>query len=273
MFKIGDFSKICQISNKALRHWDEMGLLKPAHVDAESGYRYYTIAQLYDVNRVLALREMGLTLKQIHRLISKDVSADEIRGMFLLKKTELESEIEHAQARLRMLEARLNHLNKETPTFGDYTIRVIQSEAHPFYALRRTYTNISAFAQYLTTIYNDFHRESDQQFVAVFHDDAYQQEGLDVEIGFTCTDAQAKVITPPDDHAWGLTTLPTVLTLATTIHRGGWITLSEGYNALGRWIHDNGYEIIGAGREIFHRISKDDAEDFITELQFPVQLR
>ena len=38
-----------------LRHWDDQDLLKPAHVDRESGYRFYTITQLYDVNRILAL--------------------------------------------------------------------------------------------------------------------------------------------------------------------------------------------------------------------------
>lgn len=275
MFKIGDFSKICQISSKALRLWDEMGLLKPAHVDNENGYRYYTIGQLYDVNRILALREMGLTLKQIHALISKQVSEDEIRGMFLLKKVELETEIEDAQTRLRMLEARLNHLNQDTPSFSGYTVRVLTTEAQPFYSLRRTYRDVNLFAGYLVTIYDSdsFPRASDQQYVAVFHDGDYTQEGLDVEIGFTCSIEQAKQVSPPDDYAWGLTTLPSVSSLATTIHRGSWATLSEGYNALGRWIHDNGYEIIGAGREIFHRINVNGAEDFITELQFPVQMK
>ncbi|MEL7433945.1 MAG: MerR family DNA-binding transcriptional regulator, partial [Chloroflexota bacterium] len=54
MFKIGDFSKLSQVSSKALRYYDNIGLLKPAHVDSFSGYRYYTVDQLPRLNRIVA---------------------------------------------------------------------------------------------------------------------------------------------------------------------------------------------------------------------------
>ena len=46
MFKIADFSRFTRVSVKMLRHYDEIGLLRPARVDPESGYRYYAAAQL-----------------------------------------------------------------------------------------------------------------------------------------------------------------------------------------------------------------------------------
>jgi len=46
MLKIGEFSKIAQVSIKTLRYYDRMGLLKPAHIDRYSSYRYYTLSQL-----------------------------------------------------------------------------------------------------------------------------------------------------------------------------------------------------------------------------------
>ena len=50
MFKIGDFAKLGQISIRMLRHYDQLGLLKPDHVDKFTGYRYYTAVQLAHLN-------------------------------------------------------------------------------------------------------------------------------------------------------------------------------------------------------------------------------
>ena len=55
VFKIGDFSKLSRVSVKTLRYYDELGLLKPAHVDHFTGYRFYSADQLPQLNRILAL--------------------------------------------------------------------------------------------------------------------------------------------------------------------------------------------------------------------------
>jgi DNA-binding transcriptional MerR regulator len=65
MFKIGDFSKISQVSIRSLRHYDEIGLFKPAHTDPFTGYRYYSADQLPRLNRIIALRTLGLSLEEI----------------------------------------------------------------------------------------------------------------------------------------------------------------------------------------------------------------
>jgi DNA-binding transcriptional MerR regulator len=65
MIKIGDFSKLSQATVKALRLYDEMGLLKPARVDNFTGYRYYSADQLPRLNRILALKDLGFSLEQI----------------------------------------------------------------------------------------------------------------------------------------------------------------------------------------------------------------
>ncbi|MBC7811584.1 MAG: MerR family DNA-binding transcriptional regulator, partial [Burkholderiales bacterium] len=61
MFKIGDFSKISQVSARMLRHYDDIDLFKPAHIDPFTGYRYYTVDQLPRLNRLLALKDLGLS--------------------------------------------------------------------------------------------------------------------------------------------------------------------------------------------------------------------
>ena len=69
MFKIGDFSRLAQVSVKALRYYGKLGLLKPAWIDRYTGYRYYTAEQLPRLNRILALKDLGFSLEQIKQLL------------------------------------------------------------------------------------------------------------------------------------------------------------------------------------------------------------
>ena len=69
MIKIGDFSRLSQVPISTLRYYDEVGLLRPATVDETSGYRFYTLEQLPLLNRILALKWLGLSLDQIAQLL------------------------------------------------------------------------------------------------------------------------------------------------------------------------------------------------------------
>src|SRR5260370_40931617 len=104
VFKIGDFSRLSLVSVKALRYYDELGLLKPARVDEFTGYRYYSASQLTRLNRILAMKDMGLSLEQIALLLDKEPTPDQIRGMLRLKQGELLTQLEEGQARLARIE-------------------------------------------------------------------------------------------------------------------------------------------------------------------------
>src|SRR5918995_6203179 len=86
MFKVGEFARLGRVSVKMLRHYDELGLLKPARVDPATDYRYYTSAQLPRLHRIVALRHLGFTLDQIRRLLTDDLPAAQIRGMLTLRR-------------------------------------------------------------------------------------------------------------------------------------------------------------------------------------------
>lgn len=81
MFRIGEFAQIAQVSTRQLRHYDQLGLLRPDHTDHKSGYRYYSIRQLQRLNRILALKDLGLSLEQIRPLVEDRISPTELRGM------------------------------------------------------------------------------------------------------------------------------------------------------------------------------------------------
>ena len=71
MIKIGDFSKLSRISIRMLRHYDEIGLLKPESVDDFTSYRYYSPAQLQTANRITMLKDMGFSLNSISEILNQ----------------------------------------------------------------------------------------------------------------------------------------------------------------------------------------------------------
>ena len=107
MFSTGEFSKLSRVSKRLLHYYDEIGLFKPAHIDAFTNYRYYSAQQLPHLNRILALKDLGFNLDEIQRMIADQVSDEEIKGMLILKKSESEKAIADEQQRLRRIEARL----------------------------------------------------------------------------------------------------------------------------------------------------------------------
>src|SRR5512136_1663207 len=113
MLKIGDLSKLSRVSVKTLRYYDEVGLLRPAQVDRFTGYRYYSFDQLPRLNRILALRDLGVSLEQIAQLLSEDLPAAQLRGMLRLRRAELSQHVQDEMDQLARVEARLTQIEQE----------------------------------------------------------------------------------------------------------------------------------------------------------------
>jgi DNA-binding transcriptional MerR regulator len=90
MFSIGEFARHGRVSVRMLRHYDAIGLLRPASVDAASGYRFYQAGQLAELNRIIALKDLGFTLGQVQAILAEQVSAAELRGMLKLRRAEIQ---------------------------------------------------------------------------------------------------------------------------------------------------------------------------------------
>ncbi len=99
MFKIGDFSKLGQVSSRMLRHYDQLGLLQPSQIDKWTGYRYYAIDQLPRLHRIIALKDLGLSLEQIGQLLSAgdDLPVEQLRGMLMLRHSEIKRDLQPQQ--------------------------------------------------------------------------------------------------------------------------------------------------------------------------------
>ena len=113
MLRIGEFSRIGQVTVKTLRFYDAMGLLEPHKIDPINGYRYYGFDQLPRLNRILALKGLGLTLEQIKLLLNDDLPAEQLRGMLRLKQVEIQQKMDQEKERLARVEARLKMIEQE----------------------------------------------------------------------------------------------------------------------------------------------------------------
>src|SRR2546429_8090670 len=85
MFSIGDFARLGRVSVRMLRHYDAIGLLRPATVDPASGHRFYRADQLRRLNRVVALNDLGFTLQQAQAILADQVAVADLRGMLRLR--------------------------------------------------------------------------------------------------------------------------------------------------------------------------------------------
>jgi DNA-binding transcriptional MerR regulator len=112
MFSIGEFARLGAVSIRTLRHYDEIGLLPPADVDPVTGYRSYSAKQLRQLNRIVALKDLGLTLGQVRQLLD-GITVEELRGMLLMRRAQLERELQRQRHHLLGVEARLRHIAQE----------------------------------------------------------------------------------------------------------------------------------------------------------------
>ncbi len=108
-----------------LRHYDAIGLLVPDKADPYNGYRSYSPEQLHQLNRIVALNDLGFTLDQIGRLLRDELAAGELRGMLRLRRLELEDEARAVETRLAAVEARLRMIEKEDTMPADYVVKTI----------------------------------------------------------------------------------------------------------------------------------------------------
>ena len=113
MLKIGEFSKLSRISVRMLRHYDEIGLLKPAEIDRFTDYRYYKEDQLPTAGRIDALREMGFSLADIIRILEVYDDREQMERFFSVRREELEALSKDTEYKLALLDAARERQRKE----------------------------------------------------------------------------------------------------------------------------------------------------------------
>jgi DNA-binding transcriptional MerR regulator len=271
MIKIGDFARLAQVSIVTLRHYDDIGLLKPSTVDKFTGYRYYSIEQLPRLNRILALKDLGFSLEQIEAMLSA-VSLEEMRGMLKLRQAEQEQKLAEEEARLRRIAIRLRQIELEAKVaekehtvtlktipamlIASCTATIPMNDEVPEY-LDRAYRNLWGFIEEHKLTTKSAH-------MAIWHQAA---EIVENEVAEAAVEIDRSV--PSSDNV-KVYTLPETLVVS-YVHEGDFEDFQIGHPILLKWIEANGYRVAGNYREIYLRHDPANLKDSATEIQYPVE--
>jgi len=277
MYQIGEFSKIAQVSGRQLRHYDQLGLLTPEYTDPDSGYRYYSARQLPRLNRILALKEMGMSLEQIGRMLDDEISPDELRGMLMMKKAQIEQMLHEELARMRYIESRIEQINAEG-NMENYDIVLKSVPAKKFLAVREICPQLSAGRQLALEMHrllpSKVGKRAMGHFTAVLYSEIFTDVDIDLEFGFQLEDDvdDDLVIELPDGASMTVTDLPAEEHMLTVTRLGNPQLGHGSYAAIGMWAEANGYEFAGNVREVFiNFVQTDRIEETVTEIQYPVR--
>jgi DNA-binding transcriptional MerR regulator len=256
MFKIGEFSKLGQVSTRMLRHYDKLGLLVPEQIDQWTDYRYYSIQQLPRLHRIIAFKELGLSLQQIGELLDQDndVSAEQLRGMLALKRSELAQEMREMEHRLGQVEARLAQLEqKEGPS--PYEIVVKRVEALPVAALKQQVPHVNEMGYFCEALTTALYRKLKAAHIPwsgpeliLYHAEEYRETDLDVEACVALPEPQEATEDVADEVQFRV--LPAQKLVASLIYVGQFEETIPAVLALLRWVGVHQHVPVGPLREL-----------------------
>ena len=268
MFTIGVFARLANVSIRTLRHYDEIGLLVPASVDPSTGYRSYRAGQLPRLHRIVALKDLGLGLDEIERLLDQDLGAAELQRMLIKKRSDLERRVDDDKLRLARVEQRLRYIEMET----DMTIDLVVKQIGPTRVAQLrwdgdgglSWPDIETFAQRSFGMLRDaLGRAGVTARGALFLHYVEFDDGLAPMVAIPIGDQHLEPIEGVE-----VVDLPAIEALV-TVHRGGAEHAVVGpiYGEMHRYAEDNRLRAVGPGRDHFLGI---DGDAVVMELQLPV---
>jgi DNA-binding transcriptional MerR regulator len=293
MLRIGDFSQLAQISIRTLRLYDEMGLVKPAHIDPFTEYRYYQVEQLPRVNRILALKDLGLSLEQIKQLLSDDMPLAMLQQMLSTRQAEMDLRLREEQARLSRVRARLQQIEEELlPPAYDVVLKkldtVVIAGAR---TVVPTYGEMTqARGAMLDRLYQALRDRGIPPLLpelALYHETEYKETDVQLEMATVVDPAWLDAHGTPGasvaPDAVHLRTLPGEPLAACLVHHGPFWGVPNAIVALFGWLGRHGYASTGAIREshlfgreydlMRSRRPGDTENPVVTvELQLPVEV-
>ncbi len=276
MIRIGDFSKLSRVSVKTLRFYDEMGLLKPIEVDRFTGYRYYEFDQLTTLYRTagiasVALKDLGFSLEEIGRLLDSDLSTEQMRGMLKLRKAEIRQQVQEETERLERVELWLRQIEQEN-FMSKYDVVIKKIDPVKVASVRGVVPTPPDQRTLWDELMDYLHQQNARVIgppQAVYHDGEFKERDWDIEVCMPINEDLA-----PNGNV-KVHDLPGFEKMACVVHTGPFATIGEAYDAIAKWIDQNGYQIVGPGRELNLRVPEplgnQNDPNTVNEIQFPVK--
>jgi DNA-binding transcriptional MerR regulator len=266
MYGIGTMARLAQVSVRTLRHYDDLGLLKPAYVDPVTGYRHYTPEQALRLHRILVLRDLGVPLSEVGDLIGDDVTVEQLRGILRLRQAEARAQLAAQTEQLTRVETRLAQL--EEASMAPYEVIVKRLEPMRVVTLTEDLAGVDEITQACGRMYPRLAAALARQRVecsglslALYEDTGDDERPMRLTTAL-------QVAGGANIDGDGVTTieLAAVERAATTVVRGAPTLFADAFGALHEWVDRTGNQATRFARELY--IDCDGPRDtWVTELQ------
>lgn len=270
MLKIGDFSKLSRITIRMLRHYDEIGLLKPTTIDEWTGYRYYDEMQLLTANKIQLLKNLGFGLSAIKEVLMHFDDYIAIEKLLKIKQTELVAQQIELREQIKHIDRTINNL-KQAGDFMNYDVNLKTIPELYVASVRKIIANYMSEGELWSLLMPEIEKQKCKAItpfyaMAVYHDNGFVDSNADVEV---CLAIAGKY---NDTSEVKFKTIPTV-NVASCIFKGSYEQIASVNAAIAKWVNKNGFAFNGVGFRIYHKSPYEtkNSKDYITEVCFPVE--
>lgn len=264
MLNIGEFSKLCLVTRKTLRHYDEIGLLKPEQKQP-NGYRLYGYGQLRTMRLIQRLKGYGCSLPEIAMALARP-EPDFLAQLLEEKQQTLQNDLQRQRSMLQKLEADLTNAKKGLDIMkSEQKIETKEFSPLQIYSVRRK-IGLKDFNEVFEEVIQGAQRNGltiAGPFVTLYHDEDFNPERSELELG---------VVVRGDGE--GVRTLTPGLCCYATYHGPYDSNFSEVYTMLAEWATRQGYAVNGAPFDVYLKGCGDeglDPKDYVTEVYFPIR--
>lgn len=269
MFSIGEFSKITGLSIKAIHLYHEKGLLIPAHIDAQTGYRYFNTRNAEQARAIRKLREMSFSLEEIKIVLESFEDETLLLSVLTTKREEIRAQLAHLKGIAKILDALIASENEAKTMAENNPASIEQKTLAPVLVVGKRWKGRyqdsgHAFAE----LGKKMGRFVSGKPMNLYYDSEFKEEGADIQTCFPLRTRPAKV---PSELA--IQELPGGK-FVSLLHRGPYEESGKSYERLFAYMHEKGLEPKLPSREIYLKgpgmIFRGNPKHYLTEIQIPV---
>lgn len=263
MFKIGEFSKLANLTVRTLHHYEDMELLLPTKIDSVTNYRYYSVQQIEEVNRIRMLQQIGLSLKDIKVIIqTNDMKL--LEHYYELREVEINQEIESLKRKQNIIKMLKDSINDES-NIEKYNVLVKEIPQRRVMSIRKIIASYDDEHEMWTALHEEFLKQNVKMDnppagMTIYHDRVYKESGIDIEV-------QSNIVGDYENTDDVVFYEAAGFTMASVTFNGSYDQMQDVTQALAFWIEANDYVICGPMINIPHISPAQDSnpDNWITE--------
>ncbi len=267
---IGKFSKMVRLTPKALKIYEKKGLLVPKYTDETTGYRYYSISQIEIGMQLSLFAWAGFSLEEMELLLTmaKNKDVEQMKDLFKEKLEKIKKEQERLSQVVNFLDT---YLNRPDAPVNDSEFKMVEVPGIRVVSMRQKGIYGKTISEMIEKLFKFIYKEGrgavkvSGPIIFICHDDDYKEEDADIEIAIPIQ-GTIKAREPIE-----IKTLPEYKMIS-TLHKGPYEEISISYQKIMAYLRSKSLEPIDSSREVYITgPSQSKPEDYLTEIQFPIQ--